>query len=649
MWILSINNLLRLFINMAGGLLQIVSAGKENIFLTINPQITFFKTVYLRYSNFAIETQEEPFDGYANFGEEVVCNLSKSGDLIYNVYVKIELPQVLITKLNPTPSTTSINRTLLANLDRFSKPLFNLWRKLYGVITSLASNYNTINDTINAFQLSDDYQSYKLFQNVFSNNSIKLDLLERYSTLFKDDYVNSIYDPTQTLTFKQRFLSFLTEFKETVISYKRQLVDTIKDQEKIDAIRYNNFYRFGWVEKIGLRLIDKIQFELGGQVIDTITSDMLNIWQELTVNQNHRHIYDQMIGNVPELTNYSSTTHPSYTMYVPIPFWFSRYHGAAFPCVALRYHDVQISVKFRDINDCCFFEPYELSLPDDINIAQEVKLVNASLLVDYVFLDADEKTKYGSSNLEYLIEQHQMLQFYDINIKNFNCSLTFTNPVKELFWVVQQDNNIKRYKTWSKCYDVNIGKIYGFTNDPSTNTVKVAVQQYDIQQSDKVTITKTRFYDGTYPVVALDKDGNGMTTAVYIRVQYVETDTGYLEVKRLNNHNVANMILICNGVERTPRADSVFFNQLEAYKRHSTSPTDSGIYMYSFALHPEMFQPTGSCNMSLLTSNDIYFTLTDKLVDRLKRTNDTLTVKAFAKSMNILTIHNGISSLEFSV
>lgn len=649
MWNLLINNLLRLFINMAGGLLQIVSAGKEDIFLTIDPQITFFKTVYLRYSNFAIETQEEPFDGYANFGEEVVCNLSKSGDLIHNVYVKIELPRVLIAKLNPEHSTTSINRTLLTNLDRFSKPMFNLWRKLYSVITSLASNYSNVNDVIDAFQLSDDYQSYKPFQNVFSNNEIKLDLLERYNTLFKDNYVNSIYDPVQTNTFKERFMSFLVEFKESVTLYKRQLVDAIKDQERIDAIKYNPNYRFGWVEKIGLRIIDKIQFELGGQVIDTITSDMLNIWQELAVDYNHRHIYDKMIGNVPELFDYNSNTHPSYTLYVPIPFWFSRYHGAAFPCVALRYHDVQISVKFRDINDCCFFEPYELSLPDDINIAEEVKLVNASLLVDYVYLDADEKTKYGSSNLEYLIEQHQLLQFYDINIKNFNCSLTFTNPVKELFWIAQQDSNIKRYKAWNKYYDVNIGKIYGFTNDSSTNTIKVTIQQYDIQLSDKVTITKSRFYDGTYPVVALDKDGNGMTTAVYIKVKYVETDTGYLEVQRLNTQNMSSMRLVCNGVERTPRADAVFFNQLEAYKRHSSSPTDSGIYMYSFALHPEMFQPTGACNMSLLTSNDIYFTVTDRLIDRVKKTNDVMMVKVFAKSINILTIHNGISSLEFSV
>ena len=77
---------------MGGGLIQIVAYGAQDIYLTGNPQITFFKVVYKRHTNFAIESIEQTFNGSVNFGSTVTCELSRNGDLVNRMYLQVELP-----------------------------------------------------------------------------------------------------------------------------------------------------------------------------------------------------------------------------------------------------------------------------------------------------------------------------------------------------------------------------------------------------------------------------------------------------------------------------------------------------------------------------------------------------------------------------
>ena len=82
---------------MGGGLLQLVSYGKQDICLTGNPQITYFKLVYRRHTNFAIESIEQHFDGTADFGTTVTCTVSRKGDLIHKTYLQVDLPEITST------------------------------------------------------------------------------------------------------------------------------------------------------------------------------------------------------------------------------------------------------------------------------------------------------------------------------------------------------------------------------------------------------------------------------------------------------------------------------------------------------------------------------------------------------------------------
>ena len=76
---------------MQGGLIQIVSSGKEDVYLTIKPEITFFKSVFHRHTNFAIETYENTFNSSNMFGSISECVLKDYGDLISDLIIKIDL------------------------------------------------------------------------------------------------------------------------------------------------------------------------------------------------------------------------------------------------------------------------------------------------------------------------------------------------------------------------------------------------------------------------------------------------------------------------------------------------------------------------------------------------------------------------------
>ena len=79
---------------MGGGLMQLVAYGAQDVYLTGNPQITFWKVTYRRHSNFAMESIEQTFNGQADFGRRVNCTISRNGDLAYRTYLQVTLPEI---------------------------------------------------------------------------------------------------------------------------------------------------------------------------------------------------------------------------------------------------------------------------------------------------------------------------------------------------------------------------------------------------------------------------------------------------------------------------------------------------------------------------------------------------------------------------
>ena len=76
---------------MGGGLMQLVAYGAQDVYLTGEPQITFFKVVYRRHTNFAIESIQQTFNGTVGFGKKVSAVISRNGDLVTGMHLEIDI------------------------------------------------------------------------------------------------------------------------------------------------------------------------------------------------------------------------------------------------------------------------------------------------------------------------------------------------------------------------------------------------------------------------------------------------------------------------------------------------------------------------------------------------------------------------------
>ena len=100
-----------------GGLLQLVAHGKQDVFLTGNPQITWFKMVYRRYTNFAVESQAMYFDGTSDFGNRITCKVPIRGDLLGPLMLEVTLPQLLYASNSaPAAYVNSIGHSLIEEI-----------------------------------------------------------------------------------------------------------------------------------------------------------------------------------------------------------------------------------------------------------------------------------------------------------------------------------------------------------------------------------------------------------------------------------------------------------------------------------------------------------------------------------------------------
>jgi hypothetical protein len=92
---------------LGGGLLQLVATGRQDIYLSGNPQTTFFKQVYRRHTNFAVESCRIDFEGSADFGKTFVATVPRKGDLLNTLILEASLPMLPQKNSLGDPDSTS--------------------------------------------------------------------------------------------------------------------------------------------------------------------------------------------------------------------------------------------------------------------------------------------------------------------------------------------------------------------------------------------------------------------------------------------------------------------------------------------------------------------------------------------------------------
>ena len=145
---------------MGGGLMQLVAYGAQDIYLTGNPQITFFKVVYRRHTNFSMESIEQTFNGTAGFGARVSCNIARHGDLVSNMYIQTKLAELTpqgdgtyANWVNGIGNALIDNITLEIGGQQIDKH-YAEWLDIWGELNVPASQKNTYDTMVGNFNSS---------------------------------------------------------------------------------------------------------------------------------------------------------------------------------------------------------------------------------------------------------------------------------------------------------------------------------------------------------------------------------------------------------------------------------------------------------------------------------------------------------------
>jgi hypothetical protein len=274
-------------------------------------------------------------------------------------------------------------------------------------------------------------------------------------------------------------------------------------------------------------------------------------------------------------------------LYIPLQFWFCRNPGLALPLIALQYHEVRINLEFNSLNNLC----WDFSNSNDQhairNRVGQCGLAAASLYVDYIYLDTDERRKFAQVSHEYLIDVLQFTGGESITSSANKLKLNFNHPCKELVWVVQRDSYVS-------CDD---------------NVINPWKGQQPFNYSD--------WWDRSV----------------------LESGYSVTRVEGMAGKNpTITALLQLNGHDRFQVRDGNYFNWVQPYQHHTNIPA-VGINVYSFALQPEQHQPSGTCNLSRIDNTTLLLTVSNNAVG----TNLSSTVRVYATNYNVLRIMSGIN------
>jgi len=337
---------------------------------------------------------------------------------------------------------------------------------------------------------------------------------------------------------------------------------------------------------VGHALLDQLELEIGGQLIDRHYGKWLTIWNYLTelnitgqqgsidilgLGPGEENDVDGTPGGasinswieVPTRYNRMAYTHRAATAvtsgikapflaWVPMQFWFCRNPGLAIPLIALQYHEVKFNIKFAQYS----------ALTDRSGTKTGNEFNNFAVYGDYVYLDTTERRQFAQNAHEYLIDQ---LQIQSGDGANKVIRLNFNHPVKELIWA-----------------------------------------------SPPKPVDSSNFAGGASPSAGLTP-----STAA-----------------KPNNYKI-----VLNGTDRFTERDVTYFTRTQVWDVHTgfgsvLFPDSVGVY--SFALRPEEHQPSGTCNFSRIDTAQLVRTVGDDLLD------------IYAVNYNVLRIMSGMGGLAYS-
>ena len=302
--------------------------------------------------------------------------------------------------------------------------------------------------------------------------------------------------------------------------------------------------------------------------------------------------------------------------------------------------------------------------PVPATIAYNQALVAASLYVDYVFLDTDERRRMAQNPHEYLITQLQFTGDESVGSSSNKIKLNFNHPVKELIWVVQPDSNVD-YCSSLNC-DATLFKVLGaqpFNYTDAIDALPNAIHAFGGPQSvaadSRAFIDENGLFhdagagdvsvsgywhgvDNPYSQPNFTPEAPGPESAVSDAGTFVLAETS-LDMHCWGQNPVVTAKLQLNGQDRFSEREGSYFSWVQPYQAHTRCP-DEGINVYSFALRPEEHQPSGTCNFSRIDNATLQLVLSNATVQG----TNTAKVRVYAYNYNVLRIMSGMGGLNLT-
>lgn len=401
---------------MTGGILQLVAEGINNMFMTHNPQITFFKIVYRRHTNFSMECIPQYFTHVPDFGKKVTCILSKAGDLIQNIILVLKLP--FIPKF--TDSTGNLDTiTKFAWVKKIGFAIIKFIEieiggqiidKHYGEWMNIAYELfeqknidKMIGNVKELYNYTNGKKEYILYIPLIfwfcKNNTSALPIIALKHNDVKinlelNEFINCYtITPTHYIPIYKNIASF-NEFEYLT----QNINDTVNTAEfcHFDILTNNLYYR-----KISRSSFQSIQ--------DTSLNTSILINNAINLNTNSKYL---ITGALSELSvmPYVNTGETKYTY----------------------------------------------------NKLKNIHIESSYLLVNYIYLDNNERVIFSQNKNDYLIEQVISIPESKIEGLNRTIRMDLNHPVKYIVWILQQmylrDTNNNDIFNFTDSYDILNGK-----------------------------------------------------------------------------------------------------------------------------------------------------------------------------------------------
>lgn len=549
---------------MPAGEIILVAFGEENVILSVNPQITYFKIVYRRYTNFSIETIQTNFLYESKFGKRYTVEISKIGDLLNKMWLVIELPEIPV---------------------------------IY-------------------------------------------------------DFDNKI----------------------------------------------NNKIKFKWTRKIAYAMINFVEIEIGGQIINRLWGEWLNVLDELNWN-NFNGSLDEYIGNTPDLTTYQylNKNFESKVLYIPLFFWFCNNSGASLPLLCLEYSTVRFNIEFNDFNSCGIFSPSNYVSIEKYygnGILGEPLVQYSNQGIAWAEFDSIDVAEYNSVNMN--ITKYN-LYYRKISDNEFITTSNFYSDINGILSNLKSNKNSGLYNF--VIFGLYSGSIYIPVKSNPNYPESIYIQQtYNfIEPSDLVfkkmyllcnyiyldREERKNFYSNKHKYIVEQvywsnpRNLNNLANRIFIetvnpckyfvfmgQVKYfLNSNVNYnfnynmyfFDNKLLSNLFKNSNILFSNksvidnvyfSLNSNPSIDNFdmkFYSNLNPFLYFPMAKNQSNFGISSFSLYPNSLQPSGSINMSYFSSFEINLNFFPIDINYNKYIFSCYTV-----NYNFLIIANGVAAPLFN-